>query len=137
ARRSPVAPPRAGFANAGSQRSLQRCFRDVTFQTRDRAGRRQMLRTALGAADVRMASEAAGVASDCTQALELRRVALILNQSPGAIERGRAEVLGKPGHHVAGAIAHAATDAFNTGFDLAPRFRLRRNAREILAARRA
>ena len=46
-------------------------------------------------------------------ALVFRAIPFVLDQRPGAVERRRAEVIRIPGHHVAGAVAHAAADAFD------------------------
>ena len=66
-------------------------------------GGRELLRAALGAAHVRVAAMAAGVAGDRAQPLELGAVALVLDQRPCAVQRRRPEVVRIPGHDVAAA----------------------------------
>ena len=50
---------------------------------------------------------AAGVAGDCAQTLGLLDRANVVDERPGAVERGRAEEVGPPGDDVARRIAHA------------------------------
>src|SRR3989441_13251719 len=76
---------------------------------------------------------AAGVAGDRAQALERPPVTLVLDQRPGAVERRRAEVVRIPGDDVAGAVAHAAANAFDPRIHLLSVRRIRGYASEVVA----
>src|SRR5439155_1463840 len=104
---------RGGSGLSRSQLTLQNRTQNCSLEARDRRSGSKANRAARGAAHVRVAGMAAGIAGDRAQALDRRPVALILDQGPGAVERRRAEIIRIPGDDVAGAVAHAAADAFD------------------------
>ncbi len=114
----------------------QRRQRRRALQSGDRRGRRELLRAALGAALVRVAGVASGVARDRREALGARAVARIVDERPRAIERRRTEIVAIPADDVAARVADAAADALDRGVDRAARLRRRRDRRELVAARR-
>src|SRR5712672_388093 len=86
---------------------------------------------------MRMAGLAAGIARHRRQPRIISGVAHVVEQRPGAVERGRPEVFLVPGHHVAGRIADPAADAFDPRVGGAALRRLRGHHREILPRPRA
>lgn len=61
---------------------------------------------------------AAGIAGHCLQPFAVGAVALVVLQGPGPIESGGSEVFWAPGDGVALAVADAAANAFDPGFNL-------------------
>ena len=84
-------------------------------QSGDRIGRRNAARAELGAVHVAVAGVAAGAAGHRVDAGVVARVAHVVDQRPGAVERRRTEIILVPGHHIAGRMADAAADAFDAG----------------------
>ena len=93
-RACPLREPQQRLAARGAHddRSRQRRQRRRALEAGDRRGRRELLRAALGAALVRVAGVAAGVARDRREPLGARAVARIVDERPGAIERRRTEI---------------------------------------------
>ena len=73
------------------------------------------LRAVLLAALVRVAGVAAAGGGDRRQPLRVAGVAHVVDERPGAVERGRAEIVRVPAHRVAGGVADAAIDALDGG----------------------
>src|SRR5207249_5165604 len=132
-RRSRAARSRAGSGLSRSQLALQNRTQNCSLQARDRRGGSKAHRAALGAAHVGVAGMAAGVAGDRAKALALHHIALVLDQRPGAVERRRTEIIRVPRDDFAGAVAHAAADAFDPRIDLPPVCGIGGYAREVVA----
>ena len=106
------------------------------FKPGDRIGRRDRARAELGAVHVGVAGVAAGAAGHRVEARVVAGVAHVVDQRPGAVERGRAEIVLVPGHHVAGGMADAAADAFDAGVGGLPLRRRWRHHMEVAPAPR-
>src|SRR5450759_1420836 len=115
--------------------ALQRRRCRSAFQARNRVGRHEVVRSALGAAHVGMAGVASGITGDRGEPRDACGVTYVVDQCPRAIERRRAEVSGIPVHDVTRAVAHAAADAFDRGVDLLALRRLGEHARTAVLTR--
>src|SRR5580700_11416900 len=81
---------------------------------------------------MRMTEMTAGAGGDRVHARGVALVAHVVDERPGAVERGGPEIIGIPRHHVAGGMADAAADALDAGVGgLALRAR-RRHDREVV-----
>src|SRR5688572_29868719 len=83
---------------------------------------------------VRVAGVAAAVSRDGGEPFHVSSVALVVDKRPGAIERGRAEIIRIPAHRVAGSIADATIDALDGGVGGAARGVVGRDALDRLRA---
>src|SRR5205807_6632262 len=120
--------------SGGSQFSPQGGTQRGALQPGDRWRRIELLGTAQGAGLMTVTGMAPGIACDGAQALVIAVIAHVVDQAPGAVERGRAEILGIPRHYVAGGVADAAADAFDGGIRRLALARLRRNQGKIGSA---
>src|SRR2546430_1655693 len=82
-----------------------------------------------------MTGVAAAVGGYRREALRIAGVALVVDQGPGAVERGRAQIVGVPAHRVAGRIADAAIDALDAGIRRAAGGAVGRDRLDRLVAR--
>src|SRR4051812_43280020 len=96
-----------------------------------------MLRTTLGATHLRVTGMTTRIAGDRSEPLVIRNVARIVDQRPRTVQRGWPEIIRIPGDDVAGAVAHAAADAFDRGIDFPALRRIGQHAREFVVARAA
>src|SRR5258708_23302657 len=88
-----------------------------------------MLGTVLAAALLAVAGMTAGIAGHQRQAPGTGAVPNVVDERPRAVERRRSQVFRVPADDIAGGIADAATDAFDSRIDRAPLARLRRAER--------
>src|ERR1700736_2966658 len=81
---------------------------------------------------MRVTEMTAGAGGDRVHARGVALVAHVVDERPGAVERGGPEIIGIPRHHVAGGMADAPADALDAGVGgLSSRGR-RRHDREIV-----
>src|SRR5258708_4544380 len=80
-----------------------------------------------------MARVAPGVTGDCLQPLAVFGFSGIHNQRPCTVQRGWAEIVAIPRHHIARGIADAAADALDAGVDRLALGRVGRDTREVVA----
>src|SRR5690606_40579408 len=105
------------------------------FEAGEAGGRPELLGPALGAGSVGMARVAAGITGHGGEAFGPGHVSDVVHQSPGAVERGRAEIVRPPADDVAGSMAHTAADAFDAGIrSLALRGRGRHSLEVVVPA---
>src|SRR5262245_37063643 len=86
---------------------------------------------------MRMAGMAAAGGGNGGQSLPITRVAHVVYQCPGPVERGGSKVVGVPAHRIARGIAHRAIDAFDGGVRGLPRGCRRHDALDRMLARLA
>src|SRR5690349_644696 len=115
-----------------SQPPLQRGKHRRALQPRDRAGGIKMLRAVFAAALLAVAGMAAGITGHRFKTLLIAAVTHVVDQRPGAVERGRAEIVGIPRDDVAARVADGAADALDAGVGGAARAALRRHRSELL-----
>src|SRR4029079_1043255 len=106
-----------------AQVSLQR----APLEAGDRSSRIERQRAVLLARLVRVTRVTTAVSGHRREALRVAGVALVVDQGPGAVERGRAEIVGVPAHRIARRVADAAIDALDAGIRRAARRAVRRN----------
>ena len=72
---------------------------------------------------------------DCRKAFRIARVALVIEERPGAIECGRPEIGRVPAHRVAGGVTNSTVDAFDARIRRHPRGSIGANLCDSLMTR--
>ena len=111
--------------------SLKKIEGSHAFQTGDRRGWVEFVGAIGRTALLRVAQMTAGVARDGLQAFIPGAIPLIILQTPGAVERGRSEVVPIPGDQIAGSVTDATVDALDGRVGGPACARPRRNVRHL------